>query len=134
MILDYYTVTVNENEYEAFMKKPGQICIRTKDSQKADDSFTLDPDGTYTKIISKNDITEAFLHRVEHFYKGVKIGILGVTADGICTIFTDKKETADKLGGFKESHDLPVYFIKTVKEDEIEDIVTEPQNASHFFF
>ena len=34
MILDYYTVTVNGNEYEAFMKRPGQICIRTKDPQK----------------------------------------------------------------------------------------------------
>ena len=131
MLRDYYTVLVNGKEYEACYDKDRDILIKTKDAALTDSSFELAPDGYYTKIISNDEISEVFIHRVEYFYSGVKVGVLGVS-DGRCTVFLSDRETAEKLG-FKAMNDIPPTYIKTVDETEVKAVEQDKKSTSHVF-
>ena len=131
MMREYYTVLVNGKEYEACYDKNRAIRIKTKDISLVDSSFALSPDGYYTKAVSNGEISEVFIHRVEYFYSGVRVGVLGA-ANGRCTIFTSDRETAEKLG-FKAMNDIPPTYIKTVDEAEVKAVEQNKKSTSHVF-
>ena len=132
MLRDYYTVLVNGKEFEACYDKGNAIRIKTKNMALIDGSFEPAADGYYTKMISSDEISEVFIHRVEYFYKGVKVGILGVSG-GKCTVFLSDRETAEKLGGFAEMDDRPPAYIKTVDETEVDAVEQNKKSSSHVF-
>ena len=131
MLREYYTVIVNGKEYEACCDKDRAIRIKTKDAALSDGTFAPAADGYYTKIISNDEISEVFIHRVEYFYENVKVGVLGVS-DGRGTVFSSDRETAEKLG-FKPMNDMPPTYIKTVDETEVKAVEQDKKSTSHVF-